>query len=91
MPVLKIPPKLEYKYPSLRRKELRLVLTMIIKSINMRLRKAYIVDFKVRGLGTFKSHGNRKKKNFKKLLIKDKLRKRKKQEEKENLKENLLW
>lgn len=86
--VIKIPEKLIGGHS---RKELRLVIGMIVRAINIKLRVSHIVNFKVPKLGRFHTHGNKVKRGYKKGLSADRKRKRIKLLEKEFQKDNLLW
>jgi len=88
---LKIPDELLVLNPTLKIKEIRTVLNVILNSRRNRMRQAYIFDIRLPNLGRIRSNGNKVHKFNKKVLTRD--RKRKKLEVRENsLKHNnLLW
>lgn len=86
--VIKIPEKLIGRHS---RKELRLVIGMIVRAVNIKLRTSYILDFKVPKLGRFHTRGNKVRRGYNKGLSADRKRKRAKLLEKEFKKESLLW
>jgi hypothetical protein len=91
MRVVEINEALLKKFPSKSRKELRFIIQGVVKIINRKLRRAYIVKFTVPKLGTFKTHGGRIKKNTGNIRKADRINKRKIALKKEFEKDNVLW
>jgi hypothetical protein len=87
----KIPQKLLDKHPDLTKKEIMaIVRTILIKRSN-KVSRAYILDFKVPGLGRFRTHANKVVKRKNKTMSADRKRKRELQKKIELTKERLLW
>jgi len=86
-----IPQKLLDKHPDLTKKEIRMIASMILASRADKIRRAYILNFTVLGLGNFRSHASKKVRRYNKNKIKDRKRKRELQSIKENSKIYLLW
>lgn len=91
MRVVEINEALLKRFPSKTRKQLRMVVQGIVKSANRKLTNARIVDFTVRGLGRFKTHGGRVKRNKKHIQKLGRQNKRKIYLKKQLKKENILW
>ena len=88
---LKIPNELLILNPSLRLKEIRTILNVILGSRRNRMRQAYIFDIRLPGLGRIKSNGNKVHKHSKKTLIRDRRRKRIEGRNNDLKPNNLLW
>ena len=86
-----IPQKLLDKHPTLTKKEIKIIANMILASRADKIRRAYIVDFRVTYLGVFRSHKNKKVRRYNKNKVKDRIRKRKLRDIKEQTKEYLLF
>lgn len=74
---IQIPPELIARHPNLTLHEIRMIITEVIKSKGIMIRKSNIFDFKLPKVGRIKSHGNKKHKYSKKLMAKDRKRKKK--------------
>lgn len=88
---LKIPNELLILNPSLRLKEIRTILNVILGSRRNRMRQAYIFDIRLPNLGRIKSNGNKVHKFSKKVLTRDKKRKKAEYITKSLSKDKLLW
>lgn len=73
---IQIPPELIARHPNLTMHEIRAIITEMIKTKGIMIRKSNIFDFKLPKVGRIKSHGNKKHKYSKKLMAKDRKRKR---------------
>lgn len=91
MRVVEITDNLLKKFPDKSRRELRFIAQGIVKSINKKLRGAYIIKFTVPGLGEFRTHGKRIKKNRKQRITKSRKLKREVYKQERFKKENILW
>lgn len=85
------PEELLKRHPDLAKNEIKAIARIFINSKNNRLRNAYIVDFIIPNLGRFKSHGNKVVRRKKKIMLKDKMRKRVAHRKKTLTKEYLLF
>jgi len=72
---IQIPPEVIRRHPKLTMHEIRAIITEVIKSKGIMIRKSNIFDFKLPKVGRIKSHGNKKHKYSKKLMAKDRKRK----------------
>lgn len=88
---LKIPDELLILNPQFNKKELRTIINTILNSRRNRMRQAYIFDIRLPALGRIRSNGNKVHKFNKKVLTRDKKRKRIESKENDLKKENLLW
>lgn len=88
---LKIPTETLTLNPDLTLKEIRTIINVVLNSRKNRMRQAHIFDVKLPGLGRVRSNGNKVHKYSKKTLKRDRKRKAKENQQKEFLKENLLW
>lgn len=86
-----IPQKLSNKHPDLTKKEIKMIVSMILSSRADKIRRGYILDFTVTYLGRFRTHKSKKVKRYNKNKIKDKKRKRIAALKKEFEVKNLLW
>ncbi len=78
-------------FPGKSRKQLRFIIHGIIRPINRKMRRAYILDFTVPKLGRFKTHGTRVKGNKRNRIKSDRLTKRRMAKVKALKKENVLF
>lgn len=88
---LKIPPEILTLNPNLTLKEIRTIINVILNSRKNRMRQAHIFDVKLPALGRVRSNRNKIHKHIKKTLVRDRKRKTKENQQKEFLKEKLLW
>lgn len=86
-----IPQKLLDKHPELTKKEIRMVASMILASRADKIRRAYILNFTILGLGKTRTHLAKKVRRYNKNKKKDRIRKRELQLIKETKTEYLLW
>lgn len=91
MRVVEITPSLLKRFPGKSRRQLRFIIQGVVKSINRKLRNAHIVKFTVPGLGEFRTHGNRTKRNKKAIQKRDREMKRKIYYEQSMKKEKILF
>lgn len=73
---IQIPPELIRRYPELNMHEIRAIITEVIKTKGIMIRKSNIFDFNLQRVGRIKSHGNKKHKYSKKIMAGDRKRKR---------------
>lgn len=81
---LQIPKELLSLNPGFTIHELRDMINVIWRAKSNRVRQAHIFKILLPTLGTIRSRGNKRPKNRRKVLAKDRLRKRLKKIEKEN-------
>lgn len=87
-----LPTAFSYKYKDqFSKQELKSLVNIILKSRRMKLKDAQVVKITVPYLGTFKSHGRKKRKGYLKVKSRDRKRKRELQRLKELTKESLLF
>jgi len=75
---LKIPKEVMVLNPDFNIKEIRALVQVIWKSKNNRLRQADIFKVPLKGIGVVRSRGNKRPKRRQKVLLRDRIRKRKK-------------
>lgn len=73
---LYIPKELLSLHPNLTLHEIRSLVMVIMKAKNNRIRQAHIFKIKLPALGTLRSRGNKRTKNYQKMKKKDRERKR---------------
>lgn len=73
-----IPQELLDKHPQFTRDEIRSMLNVVWKSIHNIMRQSDVFEIRIKGIGTVKSHGNKKLKYIKKIKKRDVKRKREK-------------
>jgi hypothetical protein len=81
---LQIPQELMALNPTLNVHQIRDLIQVIWKAKNNRVRQAHIFKITLPNLGVMRSRGNKRPKNRRKALAKDRLRKRLKKIEKES-------
>ena len=81
---LQIPKELMALNPNLTIHEIRDMIMVIIKAKSNRVRQSHIFKIPLPNLGTIRSRANKRPKNRRKALAKDRLRKRLKKIEKES-------
>jgi hypothetical protein len=64
---------------------------VVIKAKSNRMRQSEVFKVNLRGLGTLKSHGNKRKSGYKDVKKRDVKRKREQAKAKRMTKEALLW
>lgn len=79
------------KHPDLTWNEIKFIANQILKSKRNRIRQGYIIDFRIPGLGTFRTHGNRKVKRMTEVMKRDRKRKRLKYRELGLTRKKLLY
>ena len=77
--------------PEFTKKELRSIIRIVLNHKTSKLKSSHIVNFVIPHLGRIKSHGNKKVKRYRRYLVKDRRKKKKKYNESLFTKEKLLW
>lgn len=90
-PRIEIPKEVLIFNPKFNSKSGRIVINALLKAKKFRLTHSHIFEFSIPMVGKFSSRGNKKPIGRKKVLNRDRLRKRKEALYKSFTKENILW